>query len=151
MLQVGTRAPDVQFRFHDGSQSRLSDYYGRHHVVLYFYPKDFTWGCTREACRFADVHPDLQSYDAILIGISADPPEQHKRFARAHNLPFLLVTDERNVLASTYDVLVLGGLRRLRVTYVIDKEGTIRGVLHHELFVKRHATRALAILHMLKT
>ncbi|MEP0822058.1 MAG: peroxiredoxin [Ignavibacterium sp.] len=146
MLQAGTPAPDVRFHFHDGSRSCLSDYRGRHSVVLYFYPKDFTWGCTREACGFADVHPDMQSYDAILIGVSGDPPAQHRRFVLEHNLPFRLVTDENGTIAAAYDVLALGGLRRLRVTYVIDKQGMIRGVLHHELFMKRHATEALKIL-----
>lgn len=138
MLAPGTYAPDVNFTFHDGTQTRLSDYRGRSNVVLYFYPGDFTWGCTRQACAFSDHHAEISALQATLIGVSADSVEDHRRFAERYRLPFPLATDPGLAIAKAFDVLALGGWRRLRITYVIDRQGIIRSVIHHEVLIHRH-------------
>ncbi|MBI4418645.1 MAG: peroxiredoxin [Ignavibacteriales bacterium] len=149
MLTVGTAAPDVILHFHDGSTTRLSVFRGVYNVVLYFYPRDFTWGCTRQACSFADHYNRITALGAVLIGVSADSPEQHRRFVDGYDLPFRLATDRDSSVSKAYEVHVLGGLRQLRVTYVIDKKGWIRGVIHREIRVLRHATDVLKILQSL--
>lgn len=145
MLKVGSKAPDVLLRFHNGTSQRLSELRNRNSVVLYFYPKDFTWGCTRQACSFADHYQDIASRESVLVGISADSIESHRRFAQQHHLPFLLASDPDLAIARAYRVLAFG-FRRLRVTYVIDRHGIVRGVVHHEVIVENHWKSVLAIL-----
>ena len=148
MLPVGSIAPDVLFRLHNGTSTRLSDLRGQH-VVLYFYPKDFTWGCTRQACSFAEHYQEIVARNAVLVGISADTIESHQRFALRHQLPFQLASDPDLAIARSYDVLALG-FRRLRATYVIDGQGIIRGVVHHEIIVENHWKSVVNILQQLE-
>lgn len=119
----------------------MADFEGKKNVVLYFYPRDFTPGCTKEACSFRDAWDELEGKDTIIIGVSRDDDASHREFASKHRLPFPLVADESGEISRNFDVL--GGLRGLlgmpkRVTYVIDKQGIIRGVFHHELRVQLH-------------
>lgn len=147
MLPVGSIAPDVHLHLHDGTSTRLSDLRGQR-VVLYFYPKDFTWGCNRQACSFAEHYQEIVSRNAILVGISADTIESHKRFAERNRLPFQLASDSDLAIARSYDVLAWG-FRRLRATYVIDREGIIRGIVHHEIIVENHWKSVVNILETL--
>ncbi|MEX1138845.1 MAG: peroxiredoxin [Bacteroidota bacterium] len=149
MLTAGSAAPDVLLKLHNGTSHRLSDLWSSKNVVLYFYPKDFTWGCTRQACSFADHYQDIISFQASLIGISADSTESHRQFAEQHRLPFLLASDPDLAIARSYKVVTFG-FRRLRVTYVVDRQGTIRGVVHHEVIVENHWKSVLNILNELE-
>ncbi len=137
MLKIATEAPDFSIGLQTGEQFRLSHLQGKHHVVLFFYPKDFTAGCTRQACLFSDHHPDMTRFDAFLLGISGDSEERHRSFIAAHSLPFPLGSDPHHAVARLYRT-VRFGLRQLRITYVIDKRGIIRGAAHHEFFIDRH-------------
>jgi len=135
---------------HTGNLFRLVDIRDQYHLVLYFYPKDFTYGCTREACSFRDHFEDIKDLDAILLGVSPDSVERHQHFAREHRLTFPLIADPNHELAKLYETSVLNGLIMLRVTYVIDKKGIIRGAFHHELLVGNHWENTLQILKSLQ-
>lgn len=151
MLRVGTEAPDFEAATDGGDRVRLSSLRGRKHVVLFFYPRDFTSVCTREACLFRDEQVDLERHDVALLGVSTDSPERHARFSREHRLGYTLVSDEDGAIARRYDAYgplrrVLGQLLGLggghgmaaRVTYVIDKQGIIRAAFHSELDARAH-------------
>lgn len=150
-LTAGTKAPPITGLLDDGSKFSLESARGRP-VVLYFYPKDFTPGCTREACSFRDAHGDLVGvHDARVIGVSRDSPASHARFKREYNLPFELLSDEGGAIAKAFGATYLGGLVPLtkRMTFVIDAEGIIRGVFHHELAINSHLTDVRACLEAL--
>lgn len=147
MLQVGDRAPDFRRKDHRGEEIALADLLERGPVVLYFYPRDFTPGCTVEACAFRDAFSDLQARSASVIGVSADDDASHARFASTYKLPFALVSDLDRSLAKAYDItwpLKIMGARR--ATFVIDKGGIIRGVFHHELAMKAHVEGVTTLL-----
>src|SRR4029077_18763531 len=109
MLAQGDRAPDFEGTLGDGKQLRLRDFNGRRHVILYFFPKDFTPGCTREACSFRDRRAEVADLDAEVVGVSLDTPEKHAAFAAAHQLPYPLVSDRDGRIATAYGVARLGG------------------------------------------
>jgi peroxiredoxin Q/BCP len=115
-------------------------------VVLFFYPKDDTPGCTREACAFRDDHEEFSKLDAEVVGISSDPVESHRSFARKHGLPFTLLSDEGGRVRKLYSVSSTFGLFPGRVTYVIDENGVIRHVFSSQLSTRRHVEEALKIL-----
>lgn len=144
-LQVGDRAPDFSLPDQNGQTVSLSQFAGRP-VVLYFYPKDDTPGCTAEACAFRDQYSVFQEAGAVIIGVSGDSVADHKQFAAKYNLPFLLVSDKDNRLRKAYGVpntlLVLPG----RVTYVIDPNGTIQLVFNSMLDFAGHVDQALQVI-----
>jgi peroxiredoxin Q/BCP len=150
VLKPGTSAPLFEAKLHTGDLFRLVDIRNRHHLVLYFYPKDFTYGCTREACLFRDHFEEIKDLGAIILGVSPDSPESHQQFAREHRLTFPLISDPQHDLANLYEVSLLNGLMMLRVTYVIDRQGIIRGAFHHELLVGNHWENSLRILKSLQ-
>lgn len=130
MLREGTKAPDFALPDQNGVIHRLSDYLGRR-VVLYFYPKDHTPGCSKQACAFRDVFEQMKKTGAVLIGVSKDDPRSHQRFAEEYALPFLLLSDEQLKAIQAYDVWqekklygkVFMGV--VRSTCIIDEAGTI--------------------------
>lgn len=130
MLNVGSEAPDFELEDQDGKRHRLKDYRGRW-VVLYFYPKDDTPGCTKEACGFRDALPDLRDQNAVVLGMSADDRASHERFARKHGLTFpLLVDPDKHVLEAyhAYGERSMYGRTFMgvkRISYLIDPEGKI--------------------------
>ena len=141
MLRVGDKAPPFAGKDASGNPLSLDGFAGEKNVVLYFYPKDFTPGCTKEACSFRDAWDELVGKDTVVIGVSRDDESSHRDFANKHRLPFPLLADESGAISRRYEVM--GGLRGLlgmpkRVTYVIDKQGIVRGVFHHELRVQLH-------------
>ena len=141
MLRVGDKAPPFAGRDATGKALSLEDFAGTKNVVLYFYPRDFTPGCTKEACSFRDAWDELAGKDTMVIGVSRDDESSHREFANKHRLPFPLLADESGAISRRYEVM--GGLRGLigmpkRVTYVIDKKGIVQGVFHHELRVELH-------------
>jgi peroxiredoxin Q/BCP len=145
-IQVGDAAPDFDLPDASGRRVRLSDFKGRRGVVLYFYPKDETPGCTKEACSFRDRYEDFREAGAEVIGVSSDSAASHQRFARRHGLPFVLVADEGGELRRRYGVPSTLGLLPGRVTYVIDREGIVRHVFNSQLQATRHVDEALAAL-----
>ncbi len=129
MLEIGAKAPEFSLPDQNGSIHNLADYKGQK-VILYFYPKDMTGGCTAQACNFRDRYPQIQEKGAIVLGVSKDSVESHKRFEEKHGLPFPLLSDEALEVVSAYDVLKLGKDGKptkslIRSTYLIDEDGII--------------------------
>jgi len=130
MLEIGTKAPDFTLPDQNGENHSLSDYAGKK-VILYFYPKDMTSGCTKQACGFAELYPQFREKGAIVIGISKDSVASHKRFEEKYGLPFILLSDMEKTVIQAYDVWkeknnygkVTMGV--VRTTYLIDQSGII--------------------------
>ena len=130
MLEVGTKAPDFTLPDQNGENHSLSDYAGKK-VILYFYPKDMTSGCTKQACGFAELYPQFREKGAIVIGISKDSVASHKKFEEKYGLPFILLSDVKKTVIQAYDVWkeknnygkVTMGV--VRTTYLIDESGMI--------------------------
>jgi peroxiredoxin Q/BCP len=151
MLAIGSQAPDFSGLDHQGRLVRLSEVAGRGPVILYFYPKDFTFICTREACHFRDAYAELHSeLGAEIIGVSLDDVGTHRRFATKHDLPFPLVGDEEKEISSVYDVLHFFGLFAKRVTYLIGSDRIIYGMFHHEFSAKKHLDEVRVALRSLR-
>lgn len=146
MLAIGQEAPDFSLRDGAGHEVRLSDYRGKQAVVVYFYPKDNTPGCTKEACAFRDSYEDFKAAGAEVIGISSDSGASHQQFAQEHRLPFLLLSDPKGQVRKQYQVPRTLGLLPGRVTFVIDKQGRICHQFNSQLNASRHVTEALAAL-----
>ena len=129
MLEVGTKAPEFTLPDQNGEIHSLSDYKGQK-VILYFYPKDMTGGCTSQACNFRDRYPQIREKGAVILGVSKDSVASHKRFEEAHGLPFPLLADTELEVISAYDVLKPGKDGKptkslIRSTYLIDEDGII--------------------------
>lgn len=152
LLPVGKPAPDFSATLSDGAAFRLADYRGSRPVVLFFYPGDFTMGCTQQACAFRDSYSDLRDAGAVLVGISRDTDASHRRFSAEYRLPYPLISDTGRAIIRAYGVERLGGLVGLpkRVTYVIDKEGIVRAAIHHEIVMQRHLEDVLESLRKIK-
>ena len=134
MLETGTKAPDFTLYDQNGSAVTLSDYLGKK-VVLYFYPKDNTPGCTRQACAFAQAYDAFRQQDVVVIGISKDSTNSHLKFAQKFELPFILLADPEKVAIQAYDVWqekkMCGKVSMgvIRSTYIIDEQGMIEKVM----------------------
>ncbi len=130
MLEIGTKAPDFTLPDKDGNPVSLSDFAGKK-VVLYFYPRDNTPGCTRQACAFAAAYEDFKRLDVAVIGVSKDSAASHQKFAQKHSLPFLLLSDPELSVIQAYDVWqekkLYGKVSMgvVRSTYVINESGVI--------------------------
>lgn len=141
-LSVGKTAPDFTLPSSGGGPVTLSDFRNKKVVVVYFYPKDETGGCTKESCTFRDKYQDFKDAGAEVIGISSDSVESHKGFASHYSLPFTLVSDEGGKLRKTWGVpgaLMFPG----RVTYVIDKEGKVCMMFNSATEPEKHVQMAL--------
>jgi peroxiredoxin Q/BCP len=145
-IKVGDPAPDFELEAVTGEKVRLTDFRGRKNVVLFFYPKDETAGCTLEACTFRDAYEDFVGVGAEVIGVSADSLESHNRFAYRHRLPFLLLSDPKGLVGARYDVRKALGIFPGRVTFLIDKEGIVRHVTDGRLRFRDHVTESLQAL-----
>ncbi len=145
-IKVGDKAPEFTLPSQDGTQVSLSDFLGKKNVVVYFYPKDDTPGCTKEACAFRDQYQVFTDVGAEVIGISADSQKSHKEFANKYNLPFTLLCDTSNKVRQLYDVPATLWILPGRVTYVIDKEGIIRHIFDSMLDFDAHVKEALNTL-----
>jgi peroxiredoxin Q/BCP len=141
-LKVGDRAPDFTLTDEKGQQRSLKDYLGKKNVVLYFYPKDFTSGCTVEAQRFRDDYALFEGKGAAVIGVSLDSEKSHAKFSEKHSLPFPLLSDSGKGVAKAYGVLGLGGAMTKRVTFVINKEGIITNIFT-KVDVNTHSAECL--------
>lgn len=123
-LAAGALAPDVTFALHTGETTKLSSLRGKP-LVVYFYPKDDTPGCTVEAQEIRDLYEPLKQSGAVVIGVSTDPPDAHRAFAEKHSLPFLLASDPQGELAKAFGVPLKNG-RATRVSFVIGPDGRIK-------------------------
>jgi peroxiredoxin Q/BCP len=133
MLEAGSTAPDFELTDDQGRRVRLRDFRGRR-VVLYFYPKDGTPGCTREACSFRDVHAELQRAGVVVLGVSPDTPQSHAAFRQRHGLPFPLLSDPEGKVAQAYGAWAqknLYGRKRwgvARTTFLVGPDGRVERV-----------------------
>ncbi|XGI83330.1 thioredoxin-dependent thiol peroxidase [Halorutilales archaeon Cl-col2-1] len=149
-MQEGDTPPDFSLENQDGEEVSLSDYEGRW-VVLYFYPRADTPGCTTEACGFRDVYDDLEDENAVVLGVSDDPVDDLKKFEEKYDLPFDLLSDESGEVASEYDAY---GEKKMfgnsfdgvfRKTYVIDEEGKVEKI-YDDVSPEGHAEEILEVI-----
>lgn len=149
-LEPGTRAPDFALPDQTGRTVRLSDLLGKGPIVLYFYPKDNTQGCTAEACAFRDSYLVFKEAGAEVIGVSTGSEASHQGFAEQHKLPFILLSDQKGAVSKLYRARALFGLMTGRVTYVIDASGTVRHVFNSMFNATRHVDVALEVVRKLQ-
>jgi peroxiredoxin Q/BCP len=147
MLKVGDRAPDFTAVTDSGSTISLRQYLEKGKVVLYFYPKDNSPGCTAEAMAFRESWNKIRELGADIIGVSSDSVESHMKFKSSCNLPFTLVTDEGSKIRKLYGAT--GLLIPPRVTFIIDNDGIIRDVYSSQLMARSHVKRAVEVLELL--
>jgi len=144
-VKVGDPAPDFEGPTSNGSRLGLKDFKGKQNVVLYFYPKDDTPGCTREACSFRDNIKPIRDLGAEIIGVSLDSVQSHDKFARKYELPFPLISDKEKNIANAYGVLRDIGLSANRVTFIIDKDGKVTKIFP-KVDVGKHTDEVVAAL-----
>ena len=145
-MRPGERVPDFELPASDGHTMRLSDELGQGPVVLFFYPKAMTPGCTAESCHFRDLGAEFEAAGAKRIGISADPIERQQRFTERHGFDFPLLSDADRSVARRYGVKRPGPLFNRRATFVIGGDGRLLAEISSELNMQKHADEALAVL-----
>lgn len=149
-IEIGKQVADFTLPNQHGKKISLSDFKGKN-IVLYFYPKDMTPGCTTQACDFRDQHENFKNVDAVILGVSPDPAERHQKFIDKHELPFHLLADEDHQIAEEFGVWKLKknfgkeyyGIERS--TFIIDKEGKLQKE-YRKVRVKGHVDEALAYI-----
>ncbi len=141
-VKVGDKAPDFTLPSQMGDNVTLSEFFGKKNVILYFYPKDETPGCTKEACTFRDNYEELTKLGAEVLGVSGQSVESHKSFATHYGLPFILLSDEDNKVRELYGVPSTMGFLPGRVTYIIDKKGIVRHIFNSQTQTQRHVEEA---------
>ncbi len=149
-VKVGDRAPDFTLPSLTGEPVSLASFAGKKDIVLYFYPKDQTPGCTAEACAFRDSYEVFQEAGAEVIGISSDSEKSHQQFATQHRLPFILLSDLGGVVRKHYGVPTTFGLIPGRVTYIVDKQGIVRHIFSSQFAPQKHVDEALKVLRTLR-
>jgi peroxiredoxin Q/BCP len=148
-LEIGSEAPDFEAESTQG-KIKLSDYRGKSIVVLYFYPKSFTPGCTREIQRFTELYEQFKQLNAEIIGVSVDSISTQRRFAEKYGARFPVVSDEDKNISKTYGVLNDKGTSAQRVTFIIDENGKIVEVLKNLKKAEEHADKSLQIVKKLR-
>lgn len=138
MLATGELAPDFELPDQDGRKRRLGDLLGGRPLILYFYPADFTPGCTREACDLRDLHTQILSAGLRVVGVSPQSPESHRRFRDEHSLPFMLLSDEDKVAIKAFGVDGPLGIGVRRATFLIDGKRRIVDAVLADLRISRH-------------
>ena len=146
-LQVGDKVPEFNLPDQNGEIFNVADYLGKNPMVIYFYPKDDTPGCTKEACSFRDSYEEFTDRKVKVIGISADDVESHRNFADKYDLPFTLLADTQNEVRNLFGVKSnMLGLIPGRVTYVVNSEGSIIYIFQSQLNATKHISEALKAL-----
>jgi peroxiredoxin Q/BCP len=145
-MRTGDLAPEFDLPTQDGSRLRLSEALERGPVVLFFYPRAMTPGCTKESCHFRDLASEFADAGAQRIGISIDDVDRQQRFADAHDLDFPLLSDPDRAVAKAYGVKRPGPLMNARATFVIGEDGRIVEVIKSEVNMDAHADKALSVL-----
>jgi len=150
-LKKGDKVPVFKLKNQNGELFQISDYIGKKNLVIYFYPKDDTPGCTKEACKFRDEFEEFTDLDAMVIGISGDSPESHTEFIEKYNLPFTLLSDENDEVRKLFGVK--GKFMNMipgRVSFVVDKKGVIQYVFDSMSNAEQHVDEAKKVLKELK-
>ena len=151
VIGVGSTVPSFSLKDQNGDTFELDSVKGKKNLVIYFYPKDDTPGCTREACSFRDQFEVFKQHDALIIGISAQSVESHLEFSKKHRLNYTLLSDDGNVVRKLFGVPAnLFGLLPGRVTYVVDKAGKVVFMFNSQMNAEKHIEEALRILNELK-
>lgn len=146
-IEVGSKIPEFTLPDQDGNSIDSSKLVGTKNLVIYFYPKDDTPGCTKEACSFRDQFADFKDLGAEVIGISSDSVKKHKSFAEKHRLPYRLLSDENKTVRKAFGVPAdFLGLLPGRVTYIVDKKGVVRHVFNSQFNAEKHVSEALEVL-----
>jgi len=150
-ISVGSTVPSFELKDQQGDLFQIDSVLGKKNLVLYFYPKDDTPGCTAQACAFRDQFEVFKEADAMIIGISEQSVESHLKFAEKYHLNFTLLSDEGNKVRKLFDVPTnLFGLIAGRVTYIVNKEGKVIFIFNSQNQTKKHVTEALRILNEIK-
>lgn len=149
-VKVGESAPDFSLPNEENKLVSLSDYREKSSVVLFFYPKDFSPGCTSQACHFRDNYEDFTDLGATVLGISGDSVETHKKFLDQYLFPFSLLSDKGDQVRKIYGATKGFGLLPGRYTFVIDKNGIIRYIFTSETNMKKHIDESIRILKEIK-
>lgn len=149
-VKVGDKASDFTLPSQMGDTVTLSEFFGKKNIVLYFYPKDESQGCTKEACKFRDSYDVLTSLGAEVLGVSSQSIESHKSFATHYGLPFILLSDADSKVRELYGVPSTMGIIPGRVTYIIDKRGVIRHIFNSQSHPELHVEEATKILNEIK-
>jgi len=149
LLSVGERAPEFTLADQDGADVSTTELREQGCVVVYFYPKDDTPGCTAQACSFRDHFADFQEAGARVVGISSDSVDSHRAFAARHRLPFRILSDTKGKVRAAFGVPKTLGLLDGRVTFVIDRDGIIRHTFSSQLRARKHIAKALTIVRTL--
>lgn len=146
-LKTGDLVPQFELKDQHGELFRIADLIGKHNLLIYFYPKDESPGCTTEACTFRDNIEHFDELDCKIIGISRDKPSRHKRFAEHHSLPYPLLSDNKKEVRKLFGVKdVIPGVMPGRKTYLVDKNGKITHIFEYQLQPKKHVLEALLAL-----
>ena len=145
MLSTGEKAPEIELVAANGKTVRLSDFSGKK-LVVFFYPKDDSPGCTREACQFRDAYDDFTEAGAEVIGISSDSTASHEAFGKKHGLPMTLLSDPKGFARKSFGVGSTLGILPGRATFVIDREGVVRNAFSSQLRFGKHVEDALAVV-----
>lgn len=140
MLSPGTRAPTFTLPDQHGNKRSLKEFVRRGPLILYFYPADFTPGCTKEACTLRDLHADIQRAGLQVVGVSPQSPESHMRFSETYSLPFTLLSDAHKAVIRKYDVDGFLGFGVRRATFLIDQSGTIQDAVLADIMISSHET-----------
>jgi peroxiredoxin Q/BCP len=138
MLRKGDKAPGFELADQDGERVKLSELLEKGSIILYFYPKDFTSVCTRQACMVRDSHDRIEAAGLRVIGINSENGEKHGRFREHHGLPFRLLVDPRREVARAYEAIGPFGLYTARVTYLIDSDGLVMDSVRADLRLAPH-------------
>lgn len=147
--ETGHKAPLFSLEDQTGKLFNLADHIGTKNLVIYFYPKDESYGCTKEACSFRDQYEEFRDEGAEVIGISSDDETSHREFAAHHKLPFTLLSDPGRKVARLYGIPNTLGIVGGRVTFIIDRQGIIRGKFSSQLNYEKHVGEALRVLRSL--
>lgn len=148
--EEGDKIPNFELYDQNEELFRLNEHLGDKNLVIYFYPKDDTAGCTAEACGFRDHFEEFTNYDCQVIGISADDIKSHKNFAEKHQLPFILLSDPENEVRRKFGVpRSMLGMLPGRVTYIVDKNGVIQHIFNSQFRTSQHVNEAINFLKQL--
>ena len=143
---TGTRIPDLEVTTHDGTRTTLTQLAGGHRLVVFFYPKAFTAGCTAQACHFRDLGAEFEQLGATRVGVSRDSSDTQARFADEHRFDFPLIADGDGEVSRAFGAKRIGPVPSRRQTYVLDRDLTVLAVISDELRMDRHADDALEVL-----
>jgi len=148
-IEVGSEIPGFTLPDQNDKEFSIKDFIGKKNLVIYFYPKDDTPGCTKEACYFRDQYEIFKEADAMIIGISSQSVESHKKFAEKYKLDFTLLSDENSKIRKMFGAFSLGFLPG-RITYIADKKGIIKYIFNSQTEATKHVDEALRILKEMK-